>query len=104
MAWAEHRSDDDPAEGRGAVALRRRIQLFRSSLPLVLATGLLAAAAGYFVSAAQPKTYEAQATLIVGQSLSALNPDYNEILTAQRLSRTYATIATTTPILAQVIA
>jgi non-specific protein-tyrosine kinase len=42
-------------------------------------------------------------TLIVGQSLQA-NPDLNQILIAQRLSQTYADLATTKPILTQVIA
>ena len=42
-----------------------------------------------------PKTYEGTTTLIVGQSLSAVNPDYNALLASQRLSQTYADVATT---------
>ncbi|HEX3287768.1 MAG TPA: polysaccharide biosynthesis tyrosine autokinase [Mycobacterium sp.] len=40
----------------------------------------------------------------MGQSLSASNPDYNQILASQRLSQTYADLATTTPVLDRVIA
>ena len=65
---------------------------------------LLAAGVAFVVSSQLPKTYEAKATLIVGQSLSAVNPDYTQILVSQRLSTTYATVATTRPILEAVIA
>jgi capsular exopolysaccharide synthesis family protein len=51
------------------------------------------------VSLLQPKTYEARATMIVGQALSAVNPDYTQLLVSQRLSTTYAAIAETRPIL-----
>ena len=46
-----------------------------------------------------PKAYDARATLIVGQSLSAVNTDYNQLLVSQRLSTTYASVATTRPVL-----
>ena len=45
----------------------------------------------------------ARATLIVGQSLAGANPDYNQLLVSQRLSATYATIATIRPNLEAVI-
>jgi non-specific protein-tyrosine kinase len=47
--------------------------------------------------------WESDATLIVGESLSATNPDYNQLLASQGLSKTYASIATTRPILEKVI-
>ena len=50
----------------------------------------------------QQKLYESDATLIVGESLTA-NPDYNQLLASQRLSKTYASIATTRPLLNRVI-
>jgi non-specific protein-tyrosine kinase len=52
----------------------------------------------------QPKLYESDATLIVGESLTTANPDYNQLLASQRLSKTYASIATTRPRLENVIA
>jgi succinoglycan biosynthesis transport protein ExoP len=81
------------------VELRRQIAIVRSWFPLVVALTLLAGAAAYLVSSQLPKTYEAKATLIVGQSLSAVNPDYTQVLVSQNLSATYATVATTRPIL-----
>lgn len=84
--------------------LRQQLALLRSRLWLILVCGVLAAVAAYAVSGALPKVYEGNATLIVGQSLSSSNPDYNAILASQRLSQTYADLATTTPILQKVIA
>ena len=84
--------------------LRRQIAIVRAWLPLLIAAVLLAAGVAYAVSSQLPKAYEAQATLIVGQSLSAVNPDFTQIQVSQSLSTTYATVATTRPILDAVIA
>ena len=83
--------------------LRRQIATIRAWLPLLVASVLLAAGAAFVVSGQLPKTYEAKATLIVGQALSAANPDYTQLLVSQRLSTTYATVATKRPILDSVI-
>ncbi len=83
--------------------LRRQIAIVRRWLPLLVASVVLSAAAGFLVSSQLPKVYEARATLIVGQSLSAANPDYNQLLVSQRLSTTYASVATTRPSLDAVI-
>ena len=47
--------------------------------------------------------YEAKTTLIVGQSLSAVNMDFDQLQASQRLATTYRRLATTRPILANVI-
>ena len=83
--------------------LRRQIAIVRTWLPLLIASVVLAAGAAYVISTLQPKVYEARATLIVGQSLTGVNPDYNQLLTSQRLSTTYAVVATTRPVLEAVI-
>lgn len=83
--------------------VRRLIPMFRVWFPLLVASVLLAAAAAYLVSVQLPKTYEAKATLIVGQSLSAANADYNELLASQQLAATYAKVAMTRPVLERVI-
>ena len=83
--------------------LRRQIAIIRAWLPLLVASVLLAAAAAFVVSSLIPKVYEAKAKLIVGQSLSAANPNYDQLLVSQRLSTTYAAVATTRPILDAVI-
>jgi len=85
------------------VNLRRQIAIVRAWLPLLVASVVLATGAAYAVSSQLPKAYEAKAMLIVGQLLSAVNPDYNQILVSQRLSTTYAAVATTRPTLDSVI-
>ena len=83
--------------------LRRQIAIVRAWLPLLVASVVLAAGVAFAVSSQLPKSYEAKATLIVGQSLSAVSPDYNQILVSQRLSATYAAVAKTRPTLGSVI-
>lgn len=82
---------------------RRQIAIIRAWFPLLVASVVLAVGAAFLVSSQLPKTYEAKATLIVGQSLSAVNTDYNQLLVSQRLSTTYASVATKRPILDSVI-
>jgi len=85
------------------VDLRRQIAIVRAWFPLLLASVVLAGIAGYVVSSMLPKIYEARTTLIVGQLLSAVNPDPNQLLVSQRLSTTYAAVATKGPTLDAVI-
>ena len=84
--------------------LRRQIAIVRAWFPLLVVSVLLSGGAAFLVSNQLPKSYEAKATLIVGQSLSDVNPDYTQVLVSQRLSTTYATVATTRPMLENVIA
>jgi capsular exopolysaccharide synthesis family protein len=86
------------------VDLRRLIVIARAWLPLMVVAALVAGAAAFVVSNLQQKVYEAKATLIVGQALSATNPDYSQLLVAQNLSATYAAVAKTRPILESVVA
>jgi capsular exopolysaccharide synthesis family protein len=81
------------------VELRRQIALIRKWFPLLVVSVLLSATAAFLISGLLPRVYEAKATMIVGQSLSAVSPDYNQILVSQRLSTTYANVATKRPIL-----
>ena len=83
--------------------LRRLITLIRSWLLLMVGAAVLSGAAAYVVSGLQPKVYEAKATLIVGQALSAANPDYTQLLVAETLTATYTSVARTRPILEHVI-
>jgi capsular polysaccharide biosynthesis protein len=86
------------------VDLRRQIAIIRKWLWFLVLSVLVAAAPAFVVSSmVLPKTYEAKTTLIVGQSLSAVNPDYSQLLASQRLSATYAAVATRRPILDAVI-
>jgi capsular exopolysaccharide synthesis family protein len=83
--------------------LRRQGQIVRSWLWLLIASLLLAGGTAYLVSSALPKVYEATVTLLVGQSSSSSTPNYNDLLASQRISQTYADLATTGTILTQVI-
>jgi capsular exopolysaccharide synthesis family protein len=85
------------------VHLPRQLSIVLARLPLILSTVVVAAAGSFFLTSLQPKVYEANATLIVGQALTAVNPDYNQLLVSQRLSSTYATVATTRPVLERVV-
>lgn len=83
--------------------LRQQLQIVLRRLPLLIGSVVIAAASAFFFSSLQTKEYESSATLVVGQSLTAVNPDYNQLLVSQRLSSTFATVATTRPVLARVI-
>ena len=82
--------------------LRRLIVLARAWLPLALICAALAGVAGFLVSNLEQPVYEARTRLIVGQALSAANPDYSQLQVAQNLSATYAVVAKTGPILGAV--
>jgi non-specific protein-tyrosine kinase len=83
--------------------LRHDLASLRAKLPLILAIVVIAAGVSFGYSSLQPKVYAADATLVVGQSLSSVNPDYTALLASQSLSTTYATVATTRPLLQNVI-
>ena len=83
--------------------LRHQFLAIRRFLPLIIGCVLLSTISAYLVSGILPKSYEAKVTLIVGQSLSAVNPDYSTLLASQRLSATYVELATTRPLLTTVI-
>jgi polysaccharide biosynthesis transport protein len=85
------------------VDLRRQIAIVRARFPLLVACVVLAGGAAFLITSQLPKVYESKATVLVGQSLSGVNPDYNQLLASQRLSTTYAIIATTRLNLDQVI-
>jgi polysaccharide biosynthesis transport protein len=70
---------------------------------MIVAAVVLACVAALVVSLVQPKTYTSEVTMVVGQSLTAPNPDINQLAVSQKLGQTYASIATTRPILDAVI-
>lgn len=83
--------------------LRGQLALIRTWFSFLAISFVLAGGISFVVSGQLPKVYESQATLLVGQSLSSVNPDYTQLLASQRLSTTYARVATTRPILDNVI-
>jgi succinoglycan biosynthesis transport protein ExoP len=85
------------------VDFRRQLGIARKWLVLLVAGAVISAIAAFGLSSIQQPVYEAKTTLIVGQALQALNPDISQILASQRLSATYAAIATKRPALESVI-
>ncbi len=83
--------------------LRGQLTVLRRHLLMIVAGTVVAATAAFAISSILPKVFQAQATLLVGQSLSAISPDYNQLLASQQLSQTYAQVATTRPLLQKVI-
>lgn len=83
--------------------LRQQLGLARKWFPLLVAGLVLGAGTAFGLSSIQPRVYEANATLVVGQALQTLNPDVNQLLVSQRLSATYAALATKRPALEHVI-
>jgi non-specific protein-tyrosine kinase len=85
------------------VDFRRQLGIVRKWLVLLVAGVVIGAVTAFGLSSIQQPIYEAKTTLIVGQALQALNPDISQILASQRLSATYAAIATKRPALESVI-
>ena len=83
--------------------LRAFVRLIRTYWVIIFATTVIAAVAALGTSAVWPRTYAAEAQVIVGSPLSGNVTDYNQLLTAEQLSRTYAQAAQTTTVAARVI-
>src|SRR5581483_8254795 len=65
---------------------------------LLLSTGI-AIGVSYYITAQQPKVYQASAKLLVGQSIQNANPNSQDLFTSQQLALTYIQIAQTLPFL-----
>lgn len=84
--------------------LRSQFAFLRSALPLILASTLLVAAVAFGVSLVLPPTYESQVVLLVGQSGGSNSTgDFNALQVSQRLSQTYARLATSRQVANNVI-
>jgi polysaccharide biosynthesis transport protein len=82
--------------------LRRSLRLFASRLPILLLGFAVGYSAGYAYATRQPSTYQAEASIIVGQSLRSSNPGYDQLLASQAITNTYASVATSRPVLLRV--
>ncbi|MBF6606936.1 MAG: polysaccharide biosynthesis tyrosine autokinase [Chloroflexi bacterium] len=83
--------------------LRGQVAVIRAHRLLIVAVVVLAIGGAAIASALLPKVYSSRVTLIVGQSLTAVNPDINQLNASQQLRDTYAQVATTRPVLTAVI-
>jgi tyrosine-protein kinase len=85
------------------VDLRSFGRLLRSYWILILASVAIAGVTAWALSSILPLSYVAEAQVIVGPPLSGNVTDYNQLLTAEQLSRTYARAAETTSLATRVI-
>jgi succinoglycan biosynthesis transport protein ExoP len=69
----------------------------RRWLWLFALASIFAAASSFFVSSQLPKVYEGTAKLLVTPGQSGVGSNYNDILTAERLTRTYSQVLKTRP-------
>ena len=80
--------------------LRRYVSVLRKWFWLVIACTVLAGGLAYFVSRNSTPVYQAAATLMVNQAANpATATAYSDILTSERLARTYASLLTSRPVL-----
>src|SRR5205085_12394667 len=80
-----------------------QLNVIRDRAKVVIACVVVALALAIAATALLPKTYESNAKLIVGNGYGASTADYNAELLAQQLAQTYAQIATTVPVMQNVI-
>ncbi len=84
--------------------LQRYLNLFWRWLWLMLLMTPLAGGAAYLVSIRMTPIYEASTTLLINQApAGSASPDYNAVLTAERLARTYAELLVKRPVLEEVV-
>ena len=80
--------------------LRQYVALLRKWLWLVILLAVIAAAASFVISRRSTRIYQASVTLMVNQATNpALTTGYSDILTSERLARTYASLLVSRPVL-----
>jgi non-specific protein-tyrosine kinase len=83
--------------------LRAQLAVIRRHGLLIVFSMLIAAAVAAALSLALPKTYQAEATLLIGNAPGAANPTLDQVLLSQRIAVTYADLATQRATLQRVI-
>lgn len=83
--------------------LKQYLRILWKWLWLMVLSTALAVGVSYYVTAQQPKIYQASAKLLVGQSLENANPNAQDLVTSQQLALTYIQIARTQPVLQAVL-
>ncbi len=84
--------------------LRRYVALLRRWVWLVLLGGIVAAGSSYLVSNSMVRVYEASATLLVNQAQNPGVVAYNDVLTSERLTKTYGELIRKRPVLEDALA
>lgn len=95
--------DWEPIHRRGGnrvVDVRYALEVLWPRAGILIASGIIAAVAALAGTSFLPPEFESHATLLVGQSSGAPPVVYEDLLAAQILAETYASLSTTTPVLA----
>lgn len=80
--------------------LRRYVALLRKWLWLVILLAVVAGATSFVISRRSARIYQASATLMVNQAANPTSTTgYQDILTSERLARTYASLLVSRPVL-----
>ena len=80
--------------------LRQYVALLRKWFWLVILLAVIAAAASFVISRRSARIYQASVTLMVNQATNpAISAGYSDILTSERLARTYASLLVSRPVL-----
>jgi capsular exopolysaccharide synthesis family protein len=80
--------------------LRQYVTLLRKWFWLVILLAVIAAAASFVISRRSARIYQASVTLMVNQATNpAISAGYSDILTSERLARTYASLLVSRPVL-----
>ena len=80
--------------------LRQYVALLRKWIWLVILLAVIAAAASFVISRRSTRIYQASVTLMVNQATNpAITAGYSDILTSERLARTYASLLVSQPVL-----
>ena len=84
--------------------LRHYLAFLRRWLWLILLGGTLAAGSSYLVSDSMARVYEASTTLLVNQAQTPGVVAYNDVLTSERLTKTYGELIRKRPVLEDALA
>ena len=79
--------------------LRQYATLVWRWLWLLALGALVAAGVAYYYSESQTPLYQASATLLISQSQNPAAPDYNALLTGEKIAATYSELLTKRPVL-----
>lgn len=83
--------------------LRQYFALIRKWFWLIVVCTALAAVAAFVASRWQTPIYEASSTVLIAQASAGASQSYNDILTSERLARTYAQMLQDWPVLERTI-
>lgn len=82
----------------GTIVLRQYLYIIRKWLWLIILVTLSAAGVARAVSINTPSTYRASATLLINEADSPTSATYQDILSSERVARTYAELLRKRPI------